>query len=77
VSYDLGDNDILGGSLTSVDVGYRFNSTTSLNEDFDDNIGGFSQLEDSPNGTLFAELLIPGPTNFDAADGRDLFIERP
>ena len=73
-SYDLTDNGLLGGALTSFDAGYRYNRTTSLNEDFDDNIGGFSQLEDSPNGSLFAELLIPGPDNFGDADGRDLFI---
>ena len=75
VSYDLADNSFLGGALTAFDAGYRYNRTTSLNEDFDDNIGGFSQLEDSPNGSLFSELLIPGPTNFDDADGRDLFIQ--
>ncbi|MEP6343403.1 MAG: TonB-dependent receptor [Maricaulaceae bacterium] len=73
VSYDLEDS-FLGNALSSIDVGYRYNETTSLNEDFDDNIGGFSQLEDSPNGSLFAELLIPGPDNFGDADGRELFI---
>ena len=29
---------------------------------------------DSPNGTLFADILIPGPSNFNDADGRSLYI---
>ena len=74
VAYDFSDNDLLGGGLSSFEAGYRYNRSSSINEDFDDNIGGFSVLEDSPNGSLFAELLVPGPTNFDDADGRDLFI---
>jgi len=74
VSYDLGDSGV-GDFLTSFDAGYRYNRSESVNEDFDDNIGGFSVLEDSPNGSLFAELLVPGPTNFDDADDRDLFIQ--
>jgi TonB-dependent receptor len=32
-------------------------------------------MVDSPNGTLFSELLVAGPSNYNAADGRDLFIE--
>ena len=63
------------GGITSIDVGYRYNVSSSTFEDIDANIGGFSRLEDSPNGTLFQELLVVGPDNFDAADGRDLFIE--
>ena len=39
-----------------------------------DRIGGFSRMVDSPNGLLFEELLIPGPSNYNAADGRSLFI---
>jgi len=74
VSYDFTNHGLLGNVLTSFDAGYRYNRSTSIFEDIDDNIGGFSQLEDSPNGSLFAELLIPGPTNFGDADGRDLFI---
>ena len=63
------------GGITSIDVGYRFNNSGSRFEDLDGNIGGFSRLEDSPNGTLFEELLVVGPDNFDDGDGRDLFIE--
>jgi len=60
--------------ISSIDVGYRYNESTSTFEDIDANIGGFSRLEDSPNGTLFEELLVVGPDNFDDADGRDLAI---
>jgi len=60
--------------ITSVDFGYRFNKTSSHFEDIDGKIGGFSQMEDSPNGLLFEELLVNGPSNYNDADGRDLFI---
>jgi len=60
--------------ITSIDFGYRYNESTSEFEDIDDRIGGFSRLEDSPNGLLFEELLVRGPDNFDDADGRDLAI---
>lgn len=69
LSYELDWN-----SITSVDVGYRFNESSSRFEDIDDRIGGFSKLEDSPNGALFSELLVEGPSNYGDADGRDLFI---
>ena len=63
VSYDFSDNDTLD-FLTSIDAGYRYNTSSSEFEDIDDNIGGFSRLEDSPRGTLFSEILIEGPDNF-------------
>lgn len=74
VSYDMADAGFLGEYFTSVDVGYRYNESSSTFEDIGDRIGGFSRLEDSPNGTLFEELLVRGPSNFGDADGRDLFI---
>ncbi|GAB5454655.1 MAG: TonB-dependent receptor [Henriciella sp.] len=74
VSYDLADNGLLGDYLTSIDAGYRYNESSSTFDRINDRIGGFSQLEDSPNGSLFADLLVPGPSNFGDADGRDLFI---
>ena len=67
-SYDF-DNFI-----SSVDVGYRYNESSSRFEDIGDNIGGFSQMVDSPNGLLFEELLVPGPSNYNDADGRTLYI---
>ena len=74
LSYDFSNNDQFGNFLTSVDFGYRYNKSTSRFEDIDGNIGGFSRLEDSPNGTLFQELLVRGPSNFGDGDGRSLFI---
>ena len=71
LSYDLEDKIPL---VTSIDVGYRWNEAQSEFNDIDDRIGGFSRLEDSPNGSLFSSILVEGPDNFDAADGRDLFI---
>lgn len=72
VSYDLEDS-ALGSFITSVDAGYRYNETTSLFDDIDSNVG-FRNINQSPFGNLFAELLVPGPDNFDDADGRDLFV---
>ena len=69
LSYAFSDTGI-----TSVDFGYRFNESESTFSDIDDSFG-FSQLEDSPNGTLFQELLVVGPSNFGAADGRALSID--
>lgn len=74
VSYDFSDNALVGDFLTSVDAGIRFNQSSHTFDDVDDRIGGFSRLEDSPNGTLFADILVPGPTNYGDADGRSLFI---
>lgn len=70
LSYDLDWN-----AISSVDFGFRYNESSSRFEDIGDRIGGFSRIVDSPNGALFSELLVTGPTNFNAADGRSLFIE--
>ncbi|MEM8981778.1 MAG: TonB-dependent receptor [Pseudomonadota bacterium] len=61
--------------FTSVDFGLRFNQSSSVFNDVEDRIGGFSQLVDSPNGLLFEELLVRGPSNYSDADGRALFIQ--
>ncbi|WP_448247916.1 TonB-dependent receptor [Thalassotalea agariperforans] len=62
------------GIVTSVDAGYRFNKSSSEFNDIEDNIGGFGFMKDSPNATLFEDLLTKGPNNYGDADGRDLFI---
>ena len=67
--YNLGWNGI-----TTIDFGMRYNESSSRFEDIEDRIGGFSQLVDSPNGLLFEELLVPGPSNYGDGDGRSLFI---
>jgi iron complex outermembrane recepter protein len=61
-------------AVTSVDFGFRYNESSSRFDDIEDTIGGFSQMEDSPNGSLFSEILVPGPSNYGNADGRSLFI---
>jgi TonB-dependent receptor len=66
--------DLEWKAIRSVDFGVRYNESSSRFEDIGDNIGGFSQMVDSPNGLLFEELLVAGPGNFGDADGRSLFI---
>jgi len=66
--------DLEWQGLTTLDFGVRYNESSSRFEDIEDRIGGFSQLEDSPNGLLFEELLVAGPNNYGDADGRSLFV---
>ncbi|WP_133469608.1 TonB-dependent receptor [Paraglaciecola marina] len=68
-SYYLDDSPV-----TSIDFGFRFSERESTFNDISDNIGGFSQMADSPSGSLFSELLVQGPSNFGDADGRELAI---
>ena len=63
------------GFLSSLDAGARYNESSSEFEAIGDRIGGFSRMEDSPPGTLFSELLVVGDTNYNAADGRSLYIK--
>ncbi|MBF7073642.1 TonB-dependent receptor [Glaciecola sp. MH2013] len=63
--------------VTSVDAGYRYNETSTLNNDFSNsrvNLTSASSEFDRPRGTLFSNLLVPGSPNFNAADGRRLFV---
>lgn len=60
--------------VTSVDVGFRHNTTEHESISVSDRIGGFSRLHDSPGGNLFSELLVAGPSNFGDADGRELAL---
>ena len=60
--------------VTSIDFGYRYSQRESTFNQISDRIGGFSRLSDSPNGSLFSELLVPGPSNFGDADGRELAV---
>ncbi|MFK8032263.1 MAG: TonB-dependent receptor [Gammaproteobacteria bacterium] len=61
-------------AITALDFGFRYSDSSSRFNDVEGRIGGFSQMEDSPNGALFADLLVPGPDNYNDADGRALFI---
>ena len=60
--------------ITTLDFGFRYGESSSRFNRVQDRIGGFSRMVDSPNGVLFSELLVPGPSNFDKGDGRTLFI---
>ena len=60
--------------ITTLDVGFRYGESSSRFNRIQDRIGGFSRMVDSPNGVLFSEVLVPGPSNFDKGDGRTLFI---
>jgi TonB-dependent receptor len=60
--------------INSVDLGARYSESSTKFNDVEDRIGGFSRMVDSPNGTLFSELLVPGPDNYGDADGRSLFV---
>lgn len=70
MSLDLAD---LNPFLRSFDVGFRYNQTSSTFNDVGVNLS-LSRLVDSPRGTLFSELLVPGPDNFGDGDGRTLFF---
>ena len=68
-TYYIDDNIV-----TSVDFGYRYNITKHDSVSISDRIGGFSRMVDSPNGALFADLLVAGPSHFGDADGRELAL---
>ena len=72
-NYDFEDSGF-SSFLSSVDVGYRYSETESAFGQRTDRIGGFSRLEDSPNGSLFSELLVAGPDNAGDADDRELAL---
>lgn len=72
-NYDLTGIGAIGDFITSVDAGYRYNKSKSLNDDVTSNLG-LRTLADSPTGDLFADLLVAGPKNFNAADDRRLFV---
>ena len=65
--------DLDWSGITSVDFGYRYSKSSSLNNDFDSNVG-LRDLAESPTGDLFSSVLTAGPDNFNSADGRALFV---
>lgn len=70
-SLDVAD---LNPIFTAFDWGYRYNTTSSA---FDQIRSTFNtgNINASPRGTLFADLIVPGPDNFGDADGRTLFFK--
>jgi iron complex outermembrane receptor protein len=70
------DTDGMAPFITSVDAGLRWNETSVLNDNVTGTTG-FTNITSSfyrPSGDLFADILTPGPDNFDAADDRRLFF---
>lgn len=61
---------------TTIDAGYRWNKTSAIKDVVTNNVSytNTTTAWNRPSGNLFAEMLSPGPSNFDAADGRTLFF---
>ena len=59
--------------ITSVDFGYRYNKSGSKREDIGTSVP-LRTMDDSPRGSLFSDLLVAGPDNFNDADGRELYV---
>lgn len=61
--------------VTSIDVGYRYNKTSALNDSSVRNVGLTNAAAiNRPRANLFSDIMVAGPTNFGSADGRRLFI---
>lgn len=67
-SLDLED---ITGFITSFDAGYRFNNSSTEFQQVRSTFGT-GAINRSPSGSLFADLLVPGPDNFGSFDGREL-----
>ena len=65
--------DLDWSGIMSIDFGYRYSKSSSVNDDRGSNLG-LRRLIDSPHGDLFTSILTPGPNNFNDADGRDLYV---
>lgn len=72
LSYDFTDDWTF---ITSIDAGYRFNETSSLNDSNVRNVGLTNAAAfNRPRANLFSDIIVAGPDNFGSADGRQLFI---
>jgi len=60
--------------INSVDFGFRYNESSHEFQDIGDSFG-LTDMLDSPSASLFSDILVTGPTNFNDADGRSLFIQ--
>ena len=60
--------------ITSVDLGYRFNASSSEFHKYKDTWSTSDQAK-SISGTLISDLLVKGPNNFGDGDDRELFIK--
>lgn len=70
------DTSELNSFVTSVDFGWRWNRTSAENNEFSNNVSltNTTSAWNRPSGDLFSDILIPGPSNFNAADGRRLYF---
>ncbi|VAV98057.1 TonB-dependent receptor [hydrothermal vent metagenome] len=68
MSLDLED---LTGFFTSFDLGYRYNKRTTVFDQIRSTFGT-GAIANSPSGSLLADLIVPGPSNFGSFDGRTL-----
>ena len=71
-NYNLADSPI-GNFINSVDAGYRYNETSSSLSDVGVSVG-LRNAADTVSGAFFADILVPGPDNFDAGSDRDLSL---
>ena len=62
--------------FSSIEAGIRWNENTALNNDVSarTNFTNATRSFFRPTGELFASVLTPGPDNFNAADGRSLYV---
>ncbi|MEJ6595697.1 TonB-dependent receptor [Parasphingorhabdus sp.] len=63
--------DDLTGFLDSFDIGYRYNKSSTSFDQIRSTFGT-GDIRQSPRGTLFADLLVPGKSTFGDFDGREL-----
>ena len=73
LSYDASDAVPF---IKSVDVGYRWNRNTAINNVFTNNVTLTNPTThwNRPSGDRFSSILVPGPNNFNSADGRRLYF---
>lgn len=72
LSYDLKESGF-GQFLSSVDAGYRYNETNNALSDIGVS-SGRRNANDSISAVFFADLLAPGPDNFNSGSDRTLFV---
>ena len=72
LSYDMSGNPF----ISSFEAGYRWNENSAINNVFTNNVSYTNATSHwrRPSGDLFSGILIPGPDNFNAADGRSLYF---
>ena len=71
LSYDMEDSLSF---LSSIDVGYRYNDTSSERNSSLSSVN-YGNDRNRPSADQFSSVIITGPDNFNAADDRNLFIQ--